>query len=154
MNRIVTLAALALLSSSLSVPRLGHAATAAKPAPQTSAPAKSKLAKPYSLVVGEVVASNVSELITNFQMVRMPVLAAYDKDEDKIGILLFGESAGVDDAKQVLSAFRSTALEPIREFIKYVQEIELTEEDFVLVYYDRNKNEPVLEWRDGEYKMH
>jgi len=155
MKRIVALHLLALLLISISAPRWGHAASAAaKPTPQASAPAKSKLAKPYTLATGELVALKVSELISNFHMVQVPVLAAYDKDEDDIQIMLFGESATVDEAKQVLSAFRSKTLEGIRELIGDVHDIELDEEDFVLMYYDRSKNEEVLEWRDGEYKIH
>ena len=155
MKRAVAYLILALMCSSVFAPHPGHtAATPAKPTPQANAPAKSKLAKPYTLATGELVALKVSELISNFHMVQVPVLAAYDKDEDDIQIMLFGESATVDDAKQVLSAFRTKTLETIRELIGDVHDIELDEEDFVLMYYDRSKNEVVLEWRDGEYKIH
>jgi len=130
----------------------GRRAKSAHPTPK--APAKSKLAKPYTLATGELVALKVSELINNFHMVQVPVLAAYDKDEDDIQIMLFGESATVDDAKQVLSAFRTKTLEAIRDLIGNLHDIQLDEEDFVLMYYDRSKNEVVLEWRDGEYKIH
>ena len=114
MKRAAAYLVLALMCSPVFLPHPGHAATPAKPPP--SAPAKSKLAKPYTLATGELVALKVSELINSFHMVQVPVLAAYDKDEDDIQIMLFGESATVDDAKQVLSAFRTKTLEAIRLF--------------------------------------
>jgi len=137
----------------VSSPASAETGTTVKKAPAPAAQPKSKLAKAYSLSTGEFVALMVPTLISNFHLVNVPVLAAYDEDEDEIGIMLFGGEGTVDAARQAIEAFREK-LEPIRGLIELTQGLKLDEEDFYLEYYDVNKDKLVLEWKDGEYKMH
>lgn len=131
-------------------------ARAAAPVGKTASPtaeSKSKLAATYSLSTGQFVALIIPSLISNFHLVNAPVLAAYDPDEDKIEVLIFGQQATVDAARQAIEEFQQK-LELIRNVIEITHELKLDDEDFSLGYYDISKDKLVLEWIDGEYKMH
>jgi len=147
------LAALLALACSLVVLVPAPAALAADAkAPATAEAAKSALARPHTLTTGELVALLIPQLMMSFDWWDDPVLAVYERAEDRIGIYIYGDEETADAAKEAFLEFDEEAMPKLVQWLAVAPGVALAPEDFHIAYYNVDSSTLVLERVRGEYR--
>lgn len=131
-------------------------AVRAADAPAKAAPAKKSLASSYSVTVGDMVALNLTNLLNAMKPIDAPMMVAYDNDEKKLEVAIFGGRSSVDGfngAKASIEEFLAAG-KPMVEMVCEQFGIELADNQLRVLYFNRNDSFKLIVTRDnGVYLM-
>lgn len=115
--------------------------------------AKPVLSKPYTPVLGEMIASTVSGVLATAKASESPLSVAYDKQLGKIVVVMMGTHGSVDGAKSAVDNFRKNAMPVIADAIAKQYAVALDEDSqLLLVYQNRSKAyAEVVRRENGQY---
>ncbi|HET9328872.1 MAG TPA: hypothetical protein VFQ05_19065 [Candidatus Eisenbacteria bacterium] len=119
---------------------------------QEAKTAKSALSKPYTPVLGEMIASTISGVLATSRTFDGALTATYDKQADKIVVILMGSQNSVDGAKSTMDGFRKNAMPVVAGAIQRQYGVTLNEDSqLLLVYQNRLKATEVVRRENGLY---
>jgi len=116
------------------------------------------LSKPCQLTVGQVAADKLNlygviawrALSKDFDA---PILAVCDTTTGKIVMTIFGGRNTAEGAKGTMNTYIKSLEENFFSYLKMGYGIELSMDDFMIVYTYKPKGEIILYWEEGEFKM-
>ncbi len=129
---------------------------AASPAPVEAPVAgmTDPLARPYAPTVGEMVASDMGQLL----MATRPLgpdtqlMAHYAKDSKKLVVSILGPTQTADDAKAAIEFLRKQAWEPMEYRAELMFGLKLQDADVTIRYLDRGKDyEEIIRRENAKY---
>jgi hypothetical protein len=109
------------------------------------------LSKPFTPMLGDMIALSVGELVTALkQYADAPTIAVYDRDANKIALIMYGGRSTLDGAKSSMDDARKLMQARI-PIIGNLYHVTLAEANFAYVYYHDEK--VLVRWEDGKYTV-
>ncbi len=122
-----------------------------------------ELSKDYKITIGEILElqCNIrSELYSfNFKrslsftdgMIQKKVLVTYNKKDEKLELIYYGERKSVDNAQKILGLIKENFIPKIINFAKKRYDVVLEIDHFRSFYISKKQNITVLQMENGEF---
>lgn len=122
--------------------------------PVTALAAGDKLSQSASITVGDLVAMQIESLLRiRSEFSDAPVAVTYDRSKKQLVVTIAGGREGVEGAKEALEKVKVLLVTEIAYSIKKSRSIDLVEDDFTLVYFNRRKNQELVRREGGKFVM-
>lgn len=122
--------------------------------PAAALAAGDKLNQATSIVLGDLVAMQIEGLLRiRGEFSDAPVTVTYDRTKKHLVVTVAGGREGVEAAKEALEKVKVLLVTEIGYAIKKSRSIDLVEEDFTLVYFNRRKNQELVRREGGKFVM-
>jgi len=112
---------------------------------------RAMLGKPYTPMLGDLIALSTSELLSAFKgFSDSPAIAIYDRDAKRIVVIEYGSKSTLDGAKKAIDEMRE-AMKPKMMIVGSVYKLSLDGADFGYIYSHEGKE--LVRWEDGKYTV-